>query len=166
MALSAKRRAFVEEYLRCWNATEAARRAGYAEPTANRTASRLLSNVDIQAHIQKRLAEIAMSADEVLMRLSEQARAAYSPYITATGVVDLHRMIDDGKAHLIKGTSWDKAGNLVVTFFDAQAALTLIGRHHALFTDKVEQDVTIDVAAARDELDRRIAEYVERSAQE
>ena len=166
MALSAKRRAFVEEYLRCWVAAEAARRAGYSERTARSQGQRLLTNVDVQAHIALRLKEKAMTADEALQRIGEQARASYAPYITDQGTVDLAGLLAAGLGHLIKSTKQDRWGAVTVEFYDAQSALTLIGRHYALFTDRMEQDVTIDVAAARDELDRRIAEYVERSAQE
>jgi hypothetical protein len=107
-----------------------------------------------------------MGADEVLQRLGDQARASYAPYITDSGTVDLAGLLAAGLGHLIKSTKRDRWGAVTVEFYDAQSALTLIGRHHALFTDRMEQDVTIDVAAARDELDRRIAEYVERSAPE
>lgn len=166
MALSAKRRAFVEEYLRCWNATEAARCAGYSERTAHSQGPRLLANVDVQARIAQRLKEKTMGADEVLQRIGEQARAPYAPYITDRGTVDLAGLLAAGLGHLIKSTKQDRWGAVTVEFYDAQSALTLIGRHYALFTDRMEQDVTIDVAAARDELDRRIAEYVERSRAE
>ena len=43
--LTYKRKVFVEEYLKCWNGAEAARRAGYAYP--RREACRLLTNADI-----------------------------------------------------------------------------------------------------------------------
>ena len=166
MNLSPKRRAFVEEYLRCWNATEAARRAGYSERSANPTGSRLLANDSVKAYIEERLAEKVMGADEALLRLAEQARAEYAAYIMSDGAIDLDRMIADGKGHLIKGTRWSSEGRLIVEFYDAQAALALLGRHHALFTDKIEHDVSIDIAGARDELERRINEYVERSEEE
>jgi hypothetical protein len=96
-----------------------------------------LTNVDIQAEIKARTAEKAMQADEVLARLAEQARAEYASYLNDDGTVDLQRMIEDGKAHLIKGTKWDRHGNLVVEFHDAQAALVHIGRHLKLFTDNM-----------------------------
>lgn len=79
MGLSNKRRAFVEEYLKCWNATEAARRAGYSERTADRQGSYLLSLVEIQAYVQRRIREKAMGADEVLLRPRCWARAALRP---------------------------------------------------------------------------------------
>jgi phage terminase small subunit len=69
-----KQRAFVEEYLQCWNAAEAARRAGYSEKTARSSGSRLLGLPYIQEEIQRRIAEKAMSADEILLRLAKMGR--------------------------------------------------------------------------------------------
>jgi phage terminase small subunit len=134
--LTKRRRVFVEEYLRCWNATEAARRAGYAHP--NKQGPRLLVDVGIQDLIKARLAEKAMSADEVLTRLASMARAEYTDYLREDGTVDLDAMLKDGKGHLIKGTKWDRQGNLVVEFYDAHAALVDIGKHLRLFSEQYD----------------------------
>jgi phage terminase small subunit len=75
LSLSNKRRAFVEEYLRDFNATQAALRAGYSSRTAYSQGQRLLKNVEIKAAIDERLSELKLSADEVLIGLTEQARA-------------------------------------------------------------------------------------------
>lgn len=72
MGLTNKRRVFVEEYLKCWNATEAARRAGYGSP--NNQGPRLLVNASIQQAIKERLSALQMDADEILAGLTEQAR--------------------------------------------------------------------------------------------
>jgi phage terminase small subunit len=74
VTLSAKRRAFVEEYLRDFNATQAAIRAGYSERSADVQGSRLLGNDSVQERIQQRLAEMKLTTNEVLLRLAEQAR--------------------------------------------------------------------------------------------
>jgi phage terminase small subunit len=145
MALSAKQSAFVEEYLRCWNATDAYQ-AIYPKSSrdgARASAARLLANVSIAEEIQRRVDERAMSANEVLDRLAEQARAAYSAYLTVDGV-DLQRMVDDGKAHLIKGIKDTQYGR-VIEFHDAQTALVTIGKHHKLWTDNVHQSGEIIV---------------------
>lgn len=165
MALTRKRRVFVAEYLRCWNATEAAKRAGYSERTAYSQGQRLLKNVEVAGLIRERLAEKAMGADEALTRLSEQARAEYAAYLRPSGSVDLDRLLEDGNGHLVKGTRWDRQGNLIVEFYDAQSALALIGRHHKLFTDNVEHHgrIELDVGSAREELERRIAALAERA---
>ena len=72
MPLTNKRIAFVEQYLQCWNASEAARRAGYK--FAGTEGHRLLQMAEIQAYVKLRLADMQMSADEVLNRLADHAR--------------------------------------------------------------------------------------------
>ena len=74
MALTNKQRVFVNEYLRCWNATEAALRAGYSSRSARQIGQQNLSKHDISAEIQSRLQEIHMSADEALALLADHAR--------------------------------------------------------------------------------------------
>ena len=59
---------FINEYLTCFNGTEAYSRA---YPKANRNsaranASNLLANPNIKSEIERRLAEVHMSADEAL----------------------------------------------------------------------------------------------------
>lgn len=78
-----------------------------------------------------------MTADEVLVRLTEQARAEYSPYMTAYGTVDMQRLIEDGKAHLIKSIS-DTAYGKKVEFYDGQAALVHIAKHLGMFQERTE----------------------------
>ena len=141
-----KQRLFVEHYLKCWNATRAAERAGYAVP--KQAGSRLLSYVAIKEQIDERLAEKAMDADEVLVRLAEQARGDGTEYLTIGGSIDMAGLIADGKQHLVKKvkhrTITDKNGNIIeyreVEFHDTQNALVQLGRHHKLFTDRVETD--------------------------
>ena len=144
VALTARRRAFAEQYLRDFNATQAAIRAGYAERSAHVQGSRLLSNDNVQAYIQKRLEQLVMKQDEVLIRLAEQARAEYAEYLCDDGTVDLQKMIDDGKAHLIKSTKWNRQSNLVVEFHDAQSALQLIGKSLGLFKDGAGVNVEVN----------------------
>ena len=75
MALTPKQEAFVNEYLIDLNATQAAIRAGYSKKTANRIASRLLSNVDIQAYlkelIENRNERVKITQDEVIRDIIE-----------------------------------------------------------------------------------------------
>lgn len=137
MALSNKQQAFVSEYLQCFNATEAALRAGYSEKTAHATGWENLKKPEIANAISQRLQESAMSADEVLMRLAEQARGIHSTYIDASGVVNIAQMVADGKTHLIKKIK-DTRNGREYEFYDAQAALSLLGKHHGLFVDRQE----------------------------
>lgn len=140
--LGNKQRAFIEEYLCCWNATEAARRAGYSEHTARSIGAENLTKPDIQAEIKRRLAEKAMSADEVLTRLAEQARASIGDFIDidekGRWKVDLGKAKTDDKLHLIKSLTPTQYG-VKVELYDAQAALVQLGRAHGLFTDNVNE---------------------------
>lgn len=69
--LTNKQRVFIDEYLRCFNASEAARRAGYSEKTAYSIGSALLKNIEVSAAIQERMSEVHMSADEALKLLAD-----------------------------------------------------------------------------------------------
>ncbi len=134
MALTNKRRVFIEEYLKCWNASEAARRAGYAH---RQQGPLLLSNNVIKAEIEKRIAELAMSADEVVSRLGEHARGEWSEYLDEFGSLKIKDLIADGKGHLIKGIKQTQWGRLV-EFYDSQAALVHLGKTHGVFIDRKE----------------------------
>ena len=134
MALTAKQQVFIAEYLKCWNASEAARRAGYTGD-ANTVGPRLLANVGVSEEVDRRKAEIIMSSDEVMARLTEQGRAAYSTYFTPDGSVNLAQLVADGKGHLIKKIKPTREG-LEVEFYDAQAALALLAKANGL--DRIE----------------------------
>lgn len=58
-----KQAAFVREYVKDWNATQAAIRAGYSESTANVIGSENLSKPYIRAAIERRLTQIAAVAE-------------------------------------------------------------------------------------------------------
>lgn len=154
MALSAKQQAFVESYLACWNAAEAARRAGYSEKTARSIGAENLTKPDIQAAIQARLAELKMSADEVLTRLADQARGSLAPFLVTNERGDLQRfdLNDEQPLHLLKKASVTKRTykdtteeTVSIELYDAQAALNLLGKHHKLFTDVTEHTGDIGI---------------------
>lgn len=141
--LTHRQRAFVENYLMCWNASEALRRAGYKGKNADVIAAQNLVKPSIRSAIEARLAEMSMGANEVLMRLGEHARNDGAEYVTVgenkKPALDIERMIRDGKQRLIKGITYSRSGDVIVELYDAQSALVHLGRHHKLFTDKVEE---------------------------
>lgn len=133
--LTNKQQAFIEEYLACgFNASEAARRAGYAKP--GQQGHRLLKNVEIDAAIRQALADRAMPADEVLARLAEHARGDIGAFIATNdeGVPTGFSLAADRPLHRIKKVSvTDKGWSFEM--YDAQAALVHLGKHHGLFTN-------------------------------
>ena len=146
MALTQLQENFVNEYLIDFNATRAAQRAGYEgnDVTLASVGYENLRKPQIAETISQRLQEKAMGPDEVLMRLAEQARNEQGRYITEDGTVNVPALIADGKGHLIKGIKETQHGRNI-EFYDAQAALVHIGKHHKLFTDNVEHSGTVDL---------------------
>jgi hypothetical protein len=150
--LSPRRRRFVEAYLTTWNASEAARQAGYTGKS-NVIGPRLLANVGIQSRIAERMKESAMGADEVLKRLSDIARSDIGDFLDIGNMafsVDLNKAKEMGITHLLKKVKMRTATTLSadgvetethtieVEPYDAQAALNTLGKHLNLFNDKIE----------------------------
>jgi hypothetical protein len=73
LRLNDGQRRFVDRYSETFNATRSAEDAGYSKKTAASQGSRLLRNVKIRAAIERRLAEVAMSSNEALVRLKKLA---------------------------------------------------------------------------------------------
>lgn len=150
--LTRKRKVFIEEYLRCWNATEAARIAGYKFP--NRQGSFLLSVLGIQEAIEARIAEKAMSADEVLLRLAEHARGDLSEFVGPHGAIDWVKVKEKGR--VLKSISHTAGKQSKIELYDAQSALALIGKHHRLFVERSE-NLDLDLSALTTAQLKRIA---------
>src|SRR5437868_2558273 len=81
MPLTYKQRMFVAYYIGVsnGNATDAARRAGYAWP--EKVAERLVGKSGIRAAIEAKVTSVAMSQDEVLARVSEIAAASLFDFL-------------------------------------------------------------------------------------
>jgi len=131
-----KQQVFVVEYLKCWNASEAARRAGYKN--ANVQGARLLAIDSIAAEIRARIEEKSMSADEVITRLATQARSDIGEFLTVDGedwALNLQAIKERG--YLVKKIKQGPHGP-EIELHDAQAALALLGKTLGLFVDRQE----------------------------
>jgi len=159
--LNPKQRAFVEHYLTCWNASEAARRAGYKPDNADVTGPRMLGNVVIKAAIERRIGELRATADEVLLRLASHSRGTLSDFLTTSGDIDLKAAREAGKLHLVKKikrtTRTDDKDGLYTTteieLHDAQAATVQLAKVLGLFVERVEvrtwRDRVVDLLKAQ-----------------
>lgn len=153
--LNERQSRFVNEYLIDLNGTQAAIRAGYSARTANEQASRLLTNVSVQAQLQKRMKDreqrTEINADYVLKRLVEidqldvldilDNAGNFKPIMewpktwrqTLSGV-DLQEIMLGDVETVIRKIKWpDKLRNL-----------ELLGKHVAVsaFREQVEVSVT------------------------
>ncbi len=159
--LTKKQIAFIEAYLKSWNATQAAKIAGYSERSAYSIGSENLKKPEISEAIDARIAELKMSTDEVLIGLAEHARGSMADFISISewesgkgkdkqpryeAYIDLKKAMDNGKLHLLKKIKFTvKTGNTnerttEIELYDAQAAKIALGRHHRLFADKIVVD--------------------------
>jgi phage terminase small subunit len=139
MSLTGRQQVFLEHYLATWNATDSARRAGYASP--NKAGPRLLVNDGIAAEIRSRLEALTMTANEVLVRLTEQARGDIGDVITVredgSWQLDLAKATAAGKTRLIKKLKEAENG-VEFELYSSQEALVNLGKAHGLFREKVE----------------------------
>jgi hypothetical protein len=162
--LTRRQRLFVEFYLQTWNATEAARLAGYREP--NKQGPRLLVNVGIREQAEKRIARLNQHADaDIRQFFKVQERWTEHPlpsdeilgeeerempvgfdgeimtkvfYLVRRIVLDMHAIMDPTKSRLIKEYTDSPKDGIRVRIHDSQAALVLLGKHRQLFTDKLD----------------------------
>lgn len=140
---------FIDKYFELtFNQTKAAIAAGYSKRSARNQAYRLMKNDDIRKEIDRRLSEIAMSKNEVIARLSDQARGDMRDFATVKTAQALARHPNGNLVKKFKrtvNTTTDLDGNNLQTeekieleLYDVQAAQVQIGRYHKLFTDNVD----------------------------
>jgi hypothetical protein len=140
--LTGKGRLFVEYYLGAanGNATEAAWRAGYTAP--EKAGYRLRHDPDVRALIDQRLAMLALTANEVLGLLSDQATSTIADFLSFDEAgqphIDLKYARAQGKLKLIRKLNCTRDGRVEIELYDAQDALVHLGRHLKLFTERVE----------------------------
>ena len=173
MTLTNRKRVFINEYLTCWNATEAAKRAGYSERTARAQGSRLLTDVDVLPEIEKALAEKQMTADEALTLLADMARGDIGEFMDVSNMGFSLTLLDENgerkNTRLIKKVKQKtttfiakkesdedrEIHEIEIELYDAQAAIDKMLRVAGKYNDKV------DVTSAGEAL-KIVVEYADR----
>ena len=123
--MTEKQKRFCDFYIETGNATQAAIKAGYSEKTAKQIGQENLTKPDLRAYIDERLAELknerTADAQEVLEYLTAVMRGEYK------------------EATLIgEGEGAQAVVDIDVGAKDRLKAAELLGKRHALFTDKVD----------------------------
>jgi phage terminase small subunit len=146
--LNAKRELFCQLYTKYWNATRAAREAGYTEKNAHVLGYQLLQEPLVQARIQEltehALKEIGVTRERTLLELSRIAYANMKDLATWTqSGVEYKPSADVGEdsgASIaeVSETVTQVGGTLKIKQHDKVRALELLGRHQRLFADRVE----------------------------
>lgn len=153
--LTAKEQLFINAYLgeAYFNATRAARLAGYRgnDNVLGVAGHRLLRKAKVSGVVNERINEAAMSANEVLARLSKQARGSLAQVLTEDGEFDLAAARASGFDDLLKKLkvkrtirrergSQDEIEDVTYEYeiHDPQAALVHLGKFHKLFIERME----------------------------
>jgi len=152
--LTAKQKAFVEEYLVDLNATQAAIRAGYSKKTARSIGQENLTKPDIQAAIQKaqieRSERTEVTADMVLKELSLLGFANMLDYVRISEAgepfIDLSDLTREQAAAISetmvedyfegRGKDSRQVRKVRIKFHDKRGALTDIGKHLGMFKEE------------------------------
>lgn len=148
--LSDKQKAFVNEYLIDLNATQAAIRAGYSPKTAREQASRLLTNINIQAFLAQRQkvreARTEITQDRVLQELYRLCFVDVRKYFNADGSAKPITELDDDAAAALAGFEVNElfGEDSVIghtkkfKLTEKKGALELLMRHMGMLNDKLK----------------------------
>lgn len=141
--LNDRQKKFCLEYLKDFNATQAAIRAGYLKNNARQTSSVLLTNPNVQAEISKLNKEAHNSAIMDIQEIQERlTRIARGEIIEETVVVE-------GTG---QGYSTAKVVQKKVTPKDQVKALELLGKANGMFIEKIQAEVNDGLLVAKEYL--------------
>lgn len=134
--ITPKQKRFADEYLIDLNATQAAKRAGYSEKTANEQGARLLAKASVKAYIAERMAEkekeLIADQDEVLRYLTAVMRGeSYSAVVVVEG----------------SGNGFSEARTVCKHPDEKERlkAAELLGKRYGLYTDRLESEIDMDL---------------------
>ncbi|MGI9502136.1 MAG: terminase small subunit [Geminicoccaceae bacterium] len=178
MGLTLKQERFCQEYIIDGNATRSALMAGYSEATSRTIASENLTKLDIRNRIDEleadRLASLKITQEKVILQTARLAMSDMRDYYHSDGRIKRIEELSDDAAAAITGIKVTKKRTYeeaegeppeyeeVVEFklADKKGPLELLGKHHKLFTEKVEHtgaNGTPLIPESDNELARRLA---------
>lgn len=150
--LTAKQQRFCDEYLIDLNATQAAIRAGYSEKTARQIGTENLSKPAISEYIEKRMAEkedaLIAKQDEVMKYLTAVMRRELSEHVVVTVSEEKSYYEPDDNGTMRKRSERKETPKIVEIpsrISDANKAAELLGKAYGIYTDRVENDVDMDL---------------------
>lgn len=147
MALTPKQKNFADEYLIDLNATRAYKVAYHrvkSDEVAKAAGSRLLTNVNVAAYIEKRMKDrekrTEITQDMVLQELAKIGFSNVTDFVTIEGTwvkVKPTAEMPQDKLGVIAGIK-EGTNGIEIKLNDKEKALELIGRHLGMFKDKME----------------------------
>jgi hypothetical protein len=151
--MTLKQKLFVVYYLGVsnGNATDAARRAGFAWP--DKAGPKLVGKSSIRAAIDAKVVSAALPADELLARLSEVVQADLLDFINLdpkskkpVTMATLRRLKRQGKGHLIKKLRF-KGGDIYIELEPKYGAAVKLGEFLGLWDrDRPPESSIVEMA--------------------
>jgi hypothetical protein len=124
--LTTKQKVFINEYLKLFNATEAAKRAGYSDKTAYSIGQENLNKPEIKSLIDARIAESHMGADEALKLLADMARGDIGDLLDDNSLLDLRMAREKGMTKLLRKIKQKTITHIGKTETDGDTEITEI----------------------------------------
>ena len=162
--LSLKQKVFLENFLLSFNASDAARRAGYSKESHAR-AYELVNSKGIQKELSRRLSYLGVSGNETIIHISKIARGNLKHFYH-DGEFDLESEEAKLNFDTIKKIKQeetirtDKDGNEIKTvkteieLYDKLAALTVLAKHHGLLSSDIVPGATTNNTLVIQNLDQ------------
>lgn len=153
--LTEKQQRFVDEYLIDLNATQAAIRAGYSVRTAKEQGSQNLTKLNVQQAISEKMAErskrTGVNQDRIVMELAKIAFINAADVINSDdatikegATIDDTAAIQSVKVKVIPTKEGDGVER-EIRLNDKLKALELLGKHLAMWNDKLDVNLNIPV---------------------
>ena len=129
--LNVRQDMFCREYAKCGNATEAAKKAGYAEKTAYSQGQRLLKNVEVK----NRLQELAALAEDAKIADIKEMQQRLTSIIRQETTEEVPLVVNQGE--------WSEVQTVEKTssIKDIISAIDKLARMQGAFTEKVQIDM-------------------------
>lgn len=150
--MTARQQRFCDEYLVDLNATQAAIRAGYSKKTAKEMGCENLTKPHIKEYIEKRMAEkeaeLIADQNEVMRYLTSVMRREETESVVVTLSEEETKYVEDEQGTMRKQTikkEIPQIVNIPARLSDANKAAELLGKAHGIYTDKVEQNVDMEL---------------------
>jgi phage terminase small subunit len=153
--LNKRQKRFIQEYCLDFNATRAAKKAGYSEHTACTQGNRLLRNVHIQAAVTARLEEIGtridIQEDRIIAELAKIAFSTIEEYVDKeTGELDFKKAVEDGAdlsiiQDLTTYQTKDGRVGYRAKLYSKDKAIEMLARIKSMFRDRVVHEGNVNV---------------------
>lgn len=150
--LTNKQQRFADEYLIDLDGTKAAIRAGYSPKTASVIASENLRKPNICEYIKQRMAEkeasLIADQNEVMRYLTAVMRREMTESVVVTLQKEISTYVPADDGTMRKQTIKEEVPEIVkipAKLSDANKAAELLGKAYVLFTDKVSNDVDMEL---------------------